>query len=1271
MRNRSQPSKGKGRSTKYGTPTSNLSTTRTHNYIPSTEQRTAVAGLLDSVKQLVLSSPHNRPPLLIAPRKQKIVKNTEEPRKFSNTQINLTGEAKRLLLRLANSIPDSELGEDGREDTPHITVKYGLHTNNPDDVRSVVSKFGPVSGTLTKLGAFYGEQSGKPYDVLFVEVESPDLHRLNSTIASQLDHTDTWPEYRPHATIAYLEAGLASKYVGSNRRLDIPFSADSIVFSGIDRVSSEVTINEDTSLHDFSTWVVTGKVDNSNPRGCNQYTGPECSHPRGELHGDTLTEVTNLSKKLTDDLRDFGYHPDTPLSHPLSSAFTRIQEYQQGTLVHKESHLEEIARKHSDIREHFEPVRKKLRELVGDYVVLYRGADEKGGIPGKFLSSYSPEKRVASRFLEGYDVNGNKIRKVLKRVEVPIEAIHIAMKTDNRPLEFMVENGKIPKEFAHNSSPTIKDLSSVVYDLIDDITKAQATAIARVVKQGYTNDKDVELISKELQRRLDFDKERADIIAQTELTRIGAADALVESGKQGKKKLRFDASADPCPQCQSMNGRLYTIAKAQNVIPVHPRCKCKWADPITDNVFCPTGEGGGVDPTCSTGQDKNSTNNLLQKIGSLSRVPDRPDDTRDHGFKVDLDPPYGRVNKYFDDAPTKKVKLDDLVATQVGVSLQSLKGKVESGVTDKPILVVKSGGKHYIHDGTHQATLMKLMGKNEIDAKIVEWDEVTNNVFCPTGKGGGRDPTCSPGGKSGAKTSIRTQFRLKQIKDVLDARQRRYYTGRGAGSGRTTDRTPNTSRRVGRETTQPSNTLPSGTRIDRNPPPSPEPARIAATAERVNNKIDRMSKVLRNRGQHEVASWLDQLKNHVNTVGVPAALEQLGGVGKKRSERVQYEGGWDKDAFDPKANHEDAKGYHLAAFCESYLNRHGITMSHQVEGDDRIKGQKLVSSLTPTQGGTTKNNPALGDFLPKDPQQFKDKLDESKALPGLERSEDLHKLMGKPVSNLTPEVHDQLDKTYGKDKWIVKAYGDEAAAGYGIYFPQRSRQLVEDAKNTIWASGAELAKYGFSHHRDARGIIVGIRHKDGNLYKFGTDKYENTIDGDVRHWGDKAHEASRSEKGAALPKGGKEFMAQPAFDVVGISEADRAAGVTIKYGQEGRVHVVTRNGRAEVVPHGTWLKGENLPVVFETPETRAMAKAAQEAIDKLPSSERNGQIYAPDLVKTTTGYKMVEANPANHTGSSGYLGNNPLIIDSYVSHIAGREPSHVRFIRSLLTERAK
>jgi len=114
---------------------------------------------------------------------------------------------------IAAAIPDediyeSEDGEHGREDDVHVTVKYGLHTSDHEEVRKALQGFGPVRATLRRLTAFHAPD----FVVLKVSVESEDLIRLNRLVCDSFEFTDSHPEYRPHATVAYLRHRPADPY---------------------------------------------------------------------------------------------------------------------------------------------------------------------------------------------------------------------------------------------------------------------------------------------------------------------------------------------------------------------------------------------------------------------------------------------------------------------------------------------------------------------------------------------------------------------------------------------------------------------------------------------------------------------------------------------------------------------------------------------------------------------------------------------------------------------------------------------------------------------------------------------------------------------------------------------------------------------------------------------------------------------------------------------------------------------------------------------------
>lgn len=145
----------------------------------------------------------------------------EKVHSYSSTQFDLNGELKDIILRMAYRIPDEDLAADGREEHSHITCKYGLHTNDVDEVRNIVSGFGPVPLRLMNVSCFPAENTEMQRggadlaDVIKIDVLSSRLHQLNKLISDNLECTDTFPTYKPHCTLAYLKPGMGEFYVGS------------------------------------------------------------------------------------------------------------------------------------------------------------------------------------------------------------------------------------------------------------------------------------------------------------------------------------------------------------------------------------------------------------------------------------------------------------------------------------------------------------------------------------------------------------------------------------------------------------------------------------------------------------------------------------------------------------------------------------------------------------------------------------------------------------------------------------------------------------------------------------------------------------------------------------------------------------------------------------------------------------------------------------------------------------------------------------------------
>jgi hypothetical protein len=143
---------------------------------------------------------------------------------------------------MAAQIPDADLANDGREDQPHVTVKFGLHTNNVADVRRVLAGEPPITVRLGKTSLFPAKE-GAAYDVVKVDVDSPDLHRLNKKIADALPHTDTHPTYKPHVTLAYVKPGAGKKYVGRTDLAGRTMTVGAVTFSGKDRQEIPIALS--------------------------------------------------------------------------------------------------------------------------------------------------------------------------------------------------------------------------------------------------------------------------------------------------------------------------------------------------------------------------------------------------------------------------------------------------------------------------------------------------------------------------------------------------------------------------------------------------------------------------------------------------------------------------------------------------------------------------------------------------------------------------------------------------------------------------------------------------------------------------------------------------------------------------------------------------------------------------------------------------------------------------------------------------------------------
>lgn len=148
---------------------------------------------------------------------------------FSSVQANLyVPESDRVMEFGRALIPDEDLVDvTARENEPHVTVLYGLHTANPDDIREIIEGEPAFAVEVGKVRIFRQDDR----DVVYVEAFSESFQRLHDKL-SVLTHTSTHPTYTPHITLAYVKKGAADKHEGRADLEGTSFPVTSLMFSG-------------------------------------------------------------------------------------------------------------------------------------------------------------------------------------------------------------------------------------------------------------------------------------------------------------------------------------------------------------------------------------------------------------------------------------------------------------------------------------------------------------------------------------------------------------------------------------------------------------------------------------------------------------------------------------------------------------------------------------------------------------------------------------------------------------------------------------------------------------------------------------------------------------------------------------------------------------------------------------------------------------------------------------------------------------------------------
>jgi 2'-5' RNA ligase len=168
--------------------------------------------------------------------------------------VDLPSESRKLIRDLGLKIDADDLTHHGLETDPHVTLLHGIYDSEMfpgawrKATRSVVSKTPEFELTTGQIKAFKSEHTGKDYDVLYLDIYSPNLNRLHYELKNKVPVFETYNSYVPHATIAYLKPGTAGKYIQElGQQKEIKVRCHEVVFSDCTKNKTRIPLKK--SVH--------------------------------------------------------------------------------------------------------------------------------------------------------------------------------------------------------------------------------------------------------------------------------------------------------------------------------------------------------------------------------------------------------------------------------------------------------------------------------------------------------------------------------------------------------------------------------------------------------------------------------------------------------------------------------------------------------------------------------------------------------------------------------------------------------------------------------------------------------------------------------------------------------------------------------------------------------------------------------------------------------------------------------------------------------------
>lgn len=160
-------------------------------------------------------------------------------------------DSKGVLEWVEENIPEDQVAGDGYEREVHATLLFGVGPDVTTDelkkiVKDYIEEIGAIYIAFKRVSRFPAH-AGRNTDVILVKLDSPAMSDLHYTLREKLGDRCkvTWPDYKPHCTLAYVKPGALKKLDGHAKFDGSLFPVRRVIYSLPDRSDKIVIYDAD------------------------------------------------------------------------------------------------------------------------------------------------------------------------------------------------------------------------------------------------------------------------------------------------------------------------------------------------------------------------------------------------------------------------------------------------------------------------------------------------------------------------------------------------------------------------------------------------------------------------------------------------------------------------------------------------------------------------------------------------------------------------------------------------------------------------------------------------------------------------------------------------------------------------------------------------------------------------------------------------------------------------------------------------------------------